>query len=440
MQEGVELQRHEFAGLQQTVHQLAGIAMAGQAQAAGDPAQILVMGGQLVGLLIVEVLDAVFDPAQKDIGLGQLLRRLGLHHAHLGQAFEGAQRRAGADLGELAAAHDLQQLHDELDFSDAATRELHVIGALGPAGGAARGLFAHLAVQVAQALEHTVVEITAKDEGNDHIPQLQGPPRDHRGARGHHTAFEPGKALPLAALHEEIFLQHGQAHHGRAGHAIGSQGQIDTEDETILGGVADERVQAARHLREVFVCRDAAAPLRVAGGHAGFLVHVDQVDVGGNVELAPAELAHAHDPEVDALAGFVQRCAVALVLFGQSRTERTVERHFGQRGHRLPDLGHAGGAFDVEHGQPLQRELTRLPQGRCQRSTATEQGIDQGFDAGRVGKPRGQQAQDVAMATTHPLHEAGILGPHPWAGGGATAADNFVETHGPSWGLIRCLC
>ena len=57
------------------------------------------------------------------------------------------------------------QLHDELDLADAAARQLHVVGALGPAGGAALRLVADLAVQLAQALEDAVVEVAPVDEG-----------------------------------------------------------------------------------------------------------------------------------------------------------------------------------------------------------------------------------------------------------------------------------
>jgi hypothetical protein len=53
-----------------------------------------------------------------------------------------------------------------------------------------------------------------------------------------------------------------------------------------------------------------------AGGVAVFLVDVDEVDVGRDVELARAELAHADDPEVDALAGIVERLTEPRVQFG----------------------------------------------------------------------------------------------------------------------------
>jgi hypothetical protein len=53
-------------------------------------------------------------------------------------------------------------------------------------------------------------------------------------------------------------------------------------------------------------------------GLAVVLVDVDQVDVGRHVELARAELAHADDPEVDALRRRRARHAVAFVGVGQA--------------------------------------------------------------------------------------------------------------------------
>ena len=49
----------------------------GQPQGLRDPLQVGLVGGQHMGLLVVQVLDAVLHLAQKHIGLGQLQRRIG---------------------------------------------------------------------------------------------------------------------------------------------------------------------------------------------------------------------------------------------------------------------------------------------------------------------------------------------------------------------------
>ncbi|MPM86619.1 hypothetical protein SDC9_133709 [bioreactor metagenome] len=118
-EQGVELLCHQLAVLVQLVEKAAGI---GIAQGAGNPQQIIVACGQHMGLLIVQILDAVLHLAQEDIGTAQRIGNLGAHQIGLHQALQRFQRGATAQLGELAAAHHLQQLHDEFDLADAAAR------------------------------------------------------------------------------------------------------------------------------------------------------------------------------------------------------------------------------------------------------------------------------------------------------------------------------
>ena len=85
------------------------------------------------------------------------------------------QRRQGAaqaQRGLAAAAHELQCLHDELDFADAAGAELDVaLVAFAPA------LLSNLAMHVAQAGIGVEVEIFSVDEWRD---QLLAAPRCDR--------------------------------------------------------------------------------------------------------------------------------------------------------------------------------------------------------------------------------------------------------------------
>ena len=173
VQQRVELGGDELAHLAQPVEQLAAVGVAGQAQAGGDPRQVVVGARQQVRLLVVEVLDAVLDAAQEGVGVGQPLGGVGLHQPARGQPLQRLERGARADLRELPAAHHQQQLHDELDLADAAARQLDVVGALGPAGGAALRFVADLAVQLAQAFEDAVVEVAAVDERRDQRAQRQ---------------------------------------------------------------------------------------------------------------------------------------------------------------------------------------------------------------------------------------------------------------------------
>ena len=180
------------------------------AQRVGNPCQIVIARGQYMGLLVIQVLDAMLHTAQKNIGARQLIGRFLGHERGLGQTAQRLQRGPAAQLGELAAAHHLQQLHRELNLTDATARQFDVVGPLRMARTAPRRMVANLAVQDPQRIKHAVIQIAPKHKGQHHAAQ-----RLHLGAgnavvRGYHPALEPGKALPLAPLHLQVFLQRNQ--------------------------------------------------------------------------------------------------------------------------------------------------------------------------------------------------------------------------------------
>ena len=116
-EQGVELLRHQFAVLVKLVQKGAAV---GKTHGAGNPQQIVVACGQHMGLLVVQVLNAMLNLAQEGIGAAQGVGNLGTHQIGAHQTLQRLQRRAAAQLGELAAAHHLQQLHDEFDLANAA--------------------------------------------------------------------------------------------------------------------------------------------------------------------------------------------------------------------------------------------------------------------------------------------------------------------------------
>ena len=115
-QQSVELLRHQFAVGVQVVQERAQAAVA---QGLGDPQQVVVAGGQHVGLLVVQVLDAVLDPAEEFVRTTQCIGGVLAHQPGMGHTLQCGHGGAGAQLGELAAAHHLQQLHGEFDLADA---------------------------------------------------------------------------------------------------------------------------------------------------------------------------------------------------------------------------------------------------------------------------------------------------------------------------------
>ena len=327
--------RHQFT---MGIERMQKTAAVGVAHGAGYPGQIVIARGQHMGLLVVEVLDTVLHTAQKHIRPRQCIGRLLGHEPRLGEALQRIQRGPATQFGELPAAHHLQQLHGELDFADAAARQLHIVGALRMSGAALGGVLADLPVQGAQRVKHAVVQITAEHERQHHAAQRQHFCAADSALRRHHPALEPGKTLPFAALYLQVFLQRRQRHRCGAGIAMGPQGQVHPEDKTMFGGVADQAVDDLHRMGKVLMVGNAAAPLGVAGRFSVLCIHIDQVDVAGHIELARTELAHADHPQGHGLPVGRERCAVAAVQLAAGVKARLVQRELCQFGDRAGNV------------------------------------------------------------------------------------------------------
>jgi len=334
----------------------------------------------------------------------------GGHQVGLAQALQRVQRRARAQLGELAAPHHLQQLHGEFDLADAAARELDVVGTARVARGALGRVLADLAVQAAQRIEDVVVEVLAEHEGQHRAAQTVRALVAHAGGRRDQPALEPGKPFPLAPLHQKIFFQRPQRHRARSRVAVGPKGQVNAEHIAVFGGLTHGVVDVFDGLAEILVVADAVAPLRVPGGFAVLVVDVDQVDVARHVEFARTELAHADDPELSPLARLGERRAVQVVQLGKGQGAGGVEREFGQLGDRPRHRLQRGALFAVEHHQALQHQLAQHAQRRGHGQAAVEQLRQTGLHAGVHRCPRRQAVQLAGVAPSHALHETGVGG------------------------------
>src|SRR6185437_966061 len=251
---------------------------------AGDALARQRAGGQAVYLPVLEHLQAVLEPAQEHVRRGELGHGLPRQQPRLAQAGERGEERRRLQAAVAAAARQLQRLHDELDLADAARAELDVVGQLAPF---------HLALDerlhLPEALEHAVVEVAAVDERTD------GGGLDLGVALGggHRARLDVGVALPVAAVARQVVLEGGEARHQRAGVAEGAQPQVHAQHEAIRGRRLEQPHQRLAEAREELLVGDAARAVGVAV--LGEQQH--EVDVGGEVELAPAELAHADDHE-----------------------------------------------------------------------------------------------------------------------------------------------
>ncbi len=117
--------------------------------------------------------------------------------------------------------------------------------------------------------------------------------------------------------------------------------------------------------------RDPVGRLAGRSGHAGGLplfrcVKINQVDVGGEVQFAAAEFAHAENSELGfCLAAIVvgdHRCAV-LLLQGQVRDlVGPLQGRCGERREFVGNLGQVSHAVQVAGGDPQDFPALVLPQ------------------------------------------------------------------------------
>ncbi len=280
-------------------------------------------------------------------------------------------------------------------------------------------MVADLPVQRAQRIEHAVVEVTAEDERQHHRAQALHGRMAQAVARRHDAALEPGEALPFAPLHLQVFLQGGERDGGRAGVAVGAQGQVHAEDEAVLGGFPHQGVDGLHGPPEVFLVGEAAAAAVHPGGLALVLIDVDHVDVAGHVQFARTQLAHADDPERHRPAIRALRRAMAGVQLLARVAQGFVEREFREFGRGPGDVGQRRAFLAVQPDQPLHDQLPQHAQGGARVVPERAQGL-QGLGHGLAGGgARRQQRGFAGIAALQPLVESGMGGPGGMLRGGA---------------------
>src|SRR5690606_8501494 len=218
--------------------------------------------------------------------------------------------------GLAAAADQLQALHQEFDFADAAGAELEIVGqfALLHFAGDQR-------LHLAQAVDGAVVEVAAVDEGPQGAQQfLAG-----LDVAGHRPRLDPGVTFPVAALALEVLLHGIEAQGQPARGAEGAQAQVDAMAEALGGGVAQQLRQALAEAGEpgLRIQRPRAVAL------AGFAVGVDEVDVGAEVQFAAAQLAQAEHHQLLFAAADVADAAMTLRQLCRERLDADPQGLFG---------------------------------------------------------------------------------------------------------------
>ena len=104
-QQGVKFLRYQFAVAVEFAQEGAAVS---KVQGFGNPAQIGIIGGQDMGLLVIQVLDTVLHLAQEVVRLCQGIGCRLWHQSGRGQPLQGADSGARAQFGVLPTPHHLQ--------------------------------------------------------------------------------------------------------------------------------------------------------------------------------------------------------------------------------------------------------------------------------------------------------------------------------------------
>ncbi len=324
----------------------------GETHGPGDPCLILRVFRQGMGLRIVEILQAMFEAAQETIGGREFDDRVEFELVAINEQFQDLQRRLDLQAAVAAAANQLEDLGDELDFADAAGAELDVVGHV-----LLRDFAADLRMQVAHGIDGAEIEVLAEHEGAADGLQIVPVCSCQRGAR-----LDPGIALPFAALGDEVVFQHLEGADQWPGIAIRPQAHIDAEHLAVAGDFGDGADQRLADAGKELEVRDGARPRRVAI----FGVDENQVDIGRDIQLAAAQFAHADDNQLLPLPLGILRLPVAGNEGGFADGQGGVHGGFGDQRHAFDDLGQVGASIQVAAGDTRHRLLLEAAQRRFQ--------------------------------------------------------------------------
>src|SRR6185437_15040652 len=174
---------------------------------------------------------------------------------------------------------------------DPARPELHVVRELAPLD-----LALDQSLHLAQAFEDSVVEIAPVDER----PHGRGVQLCVTLSPCDRASFDPGIALPVAAVALQVILERGKARRERPALSEWPQAHVHAEDESVLRARSEQPDELLSEPREEFLVGDATYRALARPGSAGVAVlrkQKDEIDIGGEIELAAAELAHGDDEE-----------------------------------------------------------------------------------------------------------------------------------------------
>ncbi len=212
----------------------------GETEKSRKPCQPGGIGRQRVRLRVVDHLQAMLDPAQEAVRLGQLRRRLG---ADAPSGGERGERLAGGGLaqrGQAPAPDELLRLSEELDLTDAAAAELDVVPGYGDAPAAAMRV--DLTLDRVDILNRREIEVLAPQKGT----QLGQEIRASGAVAGDRARFDQRGALPVLACALVISERREHRKCGSRRGGIGPQPQIGAEDIAVGSPLRHDTHQVLR--------------------------------------------------------------------------------------------------------------------------------------------------------------------------------------------------
>ena len=258
-------------------------------------------------------LSSSFDGSQPTVSGGKALRDLRFETAFTRQHCQSVKRCRLTQARLAAAVDQLLHLGEELRLTDAAAAALEVIA--GAERLALRIMVADADADVADFVDGAEVERAPPDERLYFLQKTLA----QRLVTGAGAGADERRALPRQSLrfiigNRGIDRQRDRRHFGRRPEA-----HVDARDIAVLGPLLQQLDQPPGDAN-----RGLPRLVPLAARKDGGIEQQDQVDVGGIVEFAAAELAEGENREA-----FARRARHAL---GDGRLQRPVDRFVGKIG------------------------------------------------------------------------------------------------------------
>ena len=250
-----------------------------------DVADPHTIGGQRVGLQVIDHLQAVLEAAQEAVILDQFFRRRSIDAA---SRCETAKRRACGSNLQLpypTAPDQLLGLGEKFDLADAAATGFDIVA--GDRDSAATLMRIDLALDRMDVLDRRKIEVFPPDKR----PQLAQEALAGDAIACNRARFDQRCTFPILPNAFIISERRDHRHRQGSGCRIGAKPEIDTKYVSIAGAFLQNAHQIARHshIKRLYaVAHRQLNPARV--------VEKDQIDIARIIELGTAELSHPqHD-------------------------------------------------------------------------------------------------------------------------------------------------